>query len=108
MIGCPASIGFLSGMVRSRSFSWLVISRAEPYRSGIFWERTRYGAMTRQSKSFGRGWTLEAECLLARIFDTQREGESVTDFVRHLERTFHVAYGQDRMSIETKEAILFG
>ena len=38
----------------------------------------------------------------------QRDGESVSDFVRRLERTFHVAYGRDRMSSETKEAILYG
>lgn len=38
----------------------------------------------------------------------QQEGESVSNFVQRLERTFHVAYGQDRMSSETKEAILYG
>ena len=31
----------------------------------------------------------------------QREGESVSNFVRRLERTFHVAYGRDQMSIDT-------
>ena len=38
----------------------------------------------------------------------QQEGESVSNFVRRLERTFHVAYGRDRMSSEMKEAILYG
>ena len=38
----------------------------------------------------------------------QRDGEAVSDFVRRLEWTFHVAYGRDQMSTETKEAILYG
>ena len=38
----------------------------------------------------------------------QREGESVADFIRWLERVFHIAYGQEKMSLETREAILFG
>ena len=42
------------------------------------------------------------------LHTAQHEAESVADFVRHLERTFHVAYGRDKMSVETKEAILFG
>ena len=38
----------------------------------------------------------------------QLEGETVADFIRHLECAFQVAYGRDRMSAETKETILFG
>ena len=38
----------------------------------------------------------------------QAETESVTDFIRRLERTFRVAYGQDRMSVETRETLLYG
>ena len=38
----------------------------------------------------------------------QLEGETVADFIRHLERAFQVAYGRNRMSAETKETILFG
>ena len=34
---------------------------------------------------------------------TQREGESVSDFIRRLERTFRSAYGRDLMSTETRE-----
>ena len=73
MTGCPVSIGLPSGMegqLRSRSSSWLAISSAGPFRSGIFWERTRYRIMVRQSEPFRRGWTLEAACLQARVFGT--------------------------------------
>ena len=38
----------------------------------------------------------------------QQEGESVADFIGRLESVFHIAYGWDKMSLETKEAILFG
>ena len=38
----------------------------------------------------------------------QKDGESVADYVRRLERYFQIAYGQDKLSMETKETILFG
>jgi hypothetical protein len=38
----------------------------------------------------------------------QRDNEPIADFVRKLQRTFNITYGRDRMSKETKEAILFG
>lgn len=36
---------------------------------------------------------------------TQGEGESVSDFIRRLERTFHLAYGRDGMQLETRDAL---
>ena len=39
---------------------------------------------------------------------TQREVESVADFIRRLERTFRSAYGRDVMSVETKDTLLYG
>ena len=33
----------------------------------------------------------------------QREAEPVSDFVRHLERTFQIAYRRDVMSAETRD-----
>ena len=39
---------------------------------------------------------------------TQREDESVNDFIRRLERTFRAAYGRDPMSLETRETLLHG
>ena len=36
------------------------------------------------------------------------EDESVSDFIRRLERTFHAAYGRDPMSLETRETLLHG
>ena len=39
---------------------------------------------------------------------TQRDVESVTDFVRQLEGTFRIAYGRDPMSSETRDTLLYG
>ena len=41
---------------------------------------------------------------------TQREGETVGvgDFIRCLERTFQLAYDQDGMLPETRDALLYG
>ena len=46
--------------------------------------------------------------LAAQDFRHMSQGttESVSDFVRRLERTFHVAYGKDHMSLETRETFL--
>lgn len=38
---------------------------------------------------------------------TQRESESVSDFVRRLERMFQVAYGRDHMTSETRDMLLY-
>ncbi len=38
---------------------------------------------------------------------SQREVESVGDFVRRLEKTFRVAYGNDSMLPDTRDALLF-
>ena len=39
---------------------------------------------------------------------TQNEGEKVADFVRRLERAFHIAYGREAIAKETREAFLYG
>lgn len=39
---------------------------------------------------------------------SQANGESVSDFIRWLERTFQLAYGHDRMMPETRDALLHG
>ena len=39
---------------------------------------------------------------------TQRESESVSDFIRRLERTFQLAFGHDPMSTETRDVLLYG
>ncbi len=36
----------------------------------------------------------------------QRDGESVSDFIMRLERTFRIAYGRESMSVETRETFL--
>ena len=38
----------------------------------------------------------------------QHEAEPAADFIRHLEHTFRIAYGQDHMSSETKDMLLYG
>ena len=38
----------------------------------------------------------------------QRSSESVSDFIRRLEKTFQIAYGQDNLSTATREALLYG
>ena len=37
----------------------------------------------------------------------QKDAEVVADFIRRLERTFRLAYGNDRLSLETREAFLY-
>ena len=39
---------------------------------------------------------------------SQLENEPVTDFIRRLERTFHLACGRDKMLAETRDALLHG
>ena len=39
---------------------------------------------------------------------TQREAESVSNFIHRLERTFRTAYGRDKMSVETRDTLLYG
>ena len=38
----------------------------------------------------------------------QRDDEPVTEFIRRLEQLYHKAYGRDKMSIETRDTLLFG
>ena len=37
----------------------------------------------------------------------QKDAEVVADFIRRLEQTFRIAYGNDRLSAETREAFLY-
>ena len=39
---------------------------------------------------------------------SQGDQETVADFIRRLERTFTIAYGQDGMSLETRQTLLHG
>ena len=38
----------------------------------------------------------------------QKETEKVADYIRRLERVFHIAYGRDSMSKETRQSFLYG
>ena len=39
---------------------------------------------------------------------TQKETESVSDFIRRLEHTFQIAFGRDPMLAETRDVLLYG
>jgi len=39
---------------------------------------------------------------------TQKETESVSDFIRRLEHTFQIVFGPDPMSAETTDVLLYG
>ena len=39
---------------------------------------------------------------------TQKESESVSDFIRRLEQMFQLAFGYDPMSTETRDILLYG
>ena len=39
---------------------------------------------------------------------SQANGENVSDFVRQLEKTFHVAYDRDAITPETRNTLLYG
>ena len=55
---------------------------------------------------------LDQDSLMAAVQDfrhaCQQDNEMVTDYIRQLERCYQLAYGKDKLSSETKEAILFG
>ena len=38
----------------------------------------------------------------------QRTGESVSDFIRRLEKTFQIAYGKDNLNAATRDTLLYG
>ena len=55
---------------------------------------------------------LDQDSLMAAVQDfchaCQQDNEMVTDYIRRLEQCYQLAYGKDKLSSETKEAILFG
>ena len=70
-------------------------------------ERTTYDdAVQAMKEVLGPG----SKILAAQDFrhTTQEESESVSAFVRRLERTFRIAYGNDKLSTETRGAFLYG
>ena len=38
----------------------------------------------------------------------QSENEMVANYIRRLEQCYQLAYGRDKLTVETKEAILYG
>ena len=39
---------------------------------------------------------------------TQKENESVSDFIMRLECTFQIAFGHDHMSLDARDVLLYG
>ena len=68
-------------------------------------EKKEYGAAT---SALRRRLDPGGRALAAQDFrhTLQRENEMVGDFIRRLERTFQLAYGRDRMLMETRNTLL--
>ena len=89
----------LAGHLRGRAWQeWLLLEEEE--------KATFTRAIQVLKEALGPG----SKILAAQDFrhTTQEETESVSSFVRRLERTFRVAYGADKLSAETRAAFLYG
>ena len=89
----------LAGYLRGRALQeWNLITPADrrTYQSAIVSLRTRLdpGNKTLAALDFRH--------------ITQKDTESVSDFIRRLERTFQIAFGHDLMSTETRDVLLYG
>ena len=40
-------------------------------------------------------------------YSMQRDSEAVSDYIRRLERAFQVAYGNEKLTTETRDALLY-
>ena len=88
-----------AGHLRGRAFQeWNLMSADDKasYESAIQVLKTRLdpGAKTLAAQDFRHA--------------SQRESETVSEFIRRLERTFQIAYGGDNMSPETRDTLLYG
>ena len=89
----------LAGYLRGRSWQeWILLEEEE--------KSTFSSAIKTMKEVLGPG----SKILAAQDFrhTAQEETESVSTFVRRLERTFRVAYGGDKLSSETRAAFLYG
>ena len=89
----------LAGHLRGRAWQeWLLLEEEE--------KATFTRAIQVLKEALGPG----SKILAAQDFrhTTQEETESVSSFVRRLERTFRAAYGADKLSAETRTAFLYG
>ena len=89
--------------------SW-PLARTGTFRNGTSLKRKQRTPWRGQHKPSALGWKQEAGCWAAQDFRhiTQKEGETVNDFIRRLEYTFCVAYGRDAMSTDTHNTSLYG
>ena len=73
-------------------------------------EETDRKSLTRALPALRQRLDQESKILAAQDFrhTVQKQPEKVADFIRRLERAFHIAYGGDSMGKETREAFLFG
>ena len=89
----------LAGHLRGRAWQeWILLEEEE--------KATFTGAIKAMREVLDPG----SKILAAQDFQhtTQEETESVSSFVRRLERMFRVAYGADKLSSETRAAFLYG
>ena len=89
----------LAGHLRGRALQeWNLLGRDSQQTFGEVDETLR-GRLEPQSRA-----------LAAQDFrhTSQGDQETVADFIRRLERTFTIAYGQDGMSLETRQTLLHG
>ena len=89
----------LAGYLRGRALQeWNLLSKEE---------QSEYGVAVKALHQ-----RLDQGSLMVAVQDfrhvCQNETEMVTDYIRRLERCYHLAYGRDKLTAETKEAILFG
>ncbi len=89
----------LAGHLRGRALQEWNLLEEEDYRS---WEKATTALHTRLDPG--------SKILAAQDFrhTAQGENETVADFIRRLERAFRLAYGNDQLSRETREAFLYG
>ena len=89
----------LAGYLRGRALQeWNLLSKEE---------QSEYGVAVKALHQ-----RLDQGSLMVAVQDfrhvCQNETEMITDYIRRLERCYHLAYGRDKLTAETKEAILFG
>ena len=113
MIGSPVFKGHpggASGQKRSSSSNWLAICGDVHYKSGISLGEMASKPFSEMVETLRGRLEPQTGALAAQDFrhTSQGDQETVADFIRRLERTFAIAYGQDGMSLETRQTLLHG
>ena len=81
----------------------------EPYRSGTSWVIGTKAHMLMLFKHYSLAWIQGVgpwQPKTSATLSKARQSCMVANFIRHLERTFQIAYGRDGMSAETRGTLL--